>query len=185
MSPLQVVDFYARRALELAAEASQLETWRTDLQVVASMTEEEILQNCASCTNDFALRDASCGACFPHVTPGVADFACLLARHGKHGVLKEVAAEYAKLVDEYYGIRHAEIVTAIPLDEETEERVIDRLRENTGRDFVLDKQVDPNVIGGMVLRIGDTVYDRSIRARLSALRSAVLEDGERTGETGR
>jgi len=178
MSPLQVVDFYARRALELAAEASQLEAWRTDLHVVASMSEDEILQNCASCTHNFELSGASCGPCFPQVSAGVADFACLLARHGKHGVLKEVAAEYARLVDEYYGIRHAEIITAVPLDGTTERRVVGRLREMTGRDFVLDKKVDPDVIGGMVLRIGDTVYDRSVRAKLSSIRSAVLEDRE-------
>jgi len=184
MPPLQVVDFYARRALELAASASQLETWRADLRTVSLMTEGDILQNCASCTNNFELQSASCEACFPNVAPGVADFACLLARHGKHGVLKEVAAEYAKLVDEYYGIRHAEIVTAVPLDEETEQRVIARLREMTGRDFVLDKRVDADVVGGIVLRIGDTVYDRSVRAKISALRSAVLEDGEKPGDVG-
>jgi F-type H+-transporting ATPase subunit delta len=184
MSPLQVVDFYARRALELAASSSQLETWRADLRTVSLMTEEEVLQNCASCTNNFELQGAPCGPCFPQVAPGVADFACLLARHGKHGVLKEVAAEYAKLVDEYYGIRHAEIVTAVPLDEETEKRLIGRLREMTGRDFVLDKRVDPGVIGGVVLRIGDIVYDRSVRAKVLALRAAVLEDDERFGETG-
>jgi len=182
MSPLQVVVFYARRALELAAEASQLETWRTDLRTVSLMNEEDIVQNCASCTNNFQVQGASCGACFPQVTPGVADFACLLARHGRHGVLKEVAEEYAKLLDEHYGIRHAEIVTAVPLDEETEQRVIGRLREMTGHDFVLDKLVDPDVVGGVVLRIGDTVYDRSVRARISALRSAVLENGEKSGE---
>jgi len=181
MSPLQVVDFYARRALELAAAASQLETWRSDLRVVASMSEDAILRNCVSCTRNFELRSASCGSCFPQVTPEVADFACLLARHGKHGVLKDVAAEYARLVDEYYGIRHAEIVTAVPLDEPTEQRVLSRLRELTGRDFVLDKTVDPKVIGGMVLRIGDTVYDRSVRAKLSAIRQAVIED--RDGES--
>ena len=179
MSPLQVVDFYARRALELAAAASQLERWRTDLRTVSLMREEDIAQNCASCTRNFEVQDASCGACFPQVAAGVADFACLLARHGKHSVLKEVADEYSKLVDEYYGIRHAEVVTAVPLDGETEKRVIDRLRGMTGRDFVLDKQVDPAVVGGIVLRIGDTVYDRSVRAKISALRSAVLEDGER------
>jgi len=183
MSPLQVVEFYARRALELAASASQLETWRADLRTVALMTEEEVLQNCASCTNNFELRGASCGPCFPQIAPGVADFACLLARHGRHGVLKDVAAEYAKLVDEYYGIWHAEIVTAVPLDEETEQRLISRLREMTGRDFVLDKRVDPVVIGGVVLRIGDTVYDRSVRAKVLALRSAVLENDETFGET--
>ena len=185
MSPLQVVDFYAHRALELAAAASQLEAWRSDLRVVASMSEEEVLQNCMSCTHNFELRGASCGPCFPQVNPGVADFACLLARHGKHGVLKDVAVEYAKLVDEYYGIRHAEIVTAVPLDEPTEQRVVSRLRELTGRDFVLDKKVDPGVIGGMVLRIGDTVYDRSVRAKLSAIRQAVLEDRESGSEEAR
>jgi len=176
MSPLQVVGFYARRAFELAASTSEFERWRADLQTVSLMKEEDIVRNCATCTRNFELRDASCGACFPQVAAGVADFACLLARHGKHGVLKEVAAQYAKLVDEYYGIRHADVVTAVPLDRDTEKRVIGRLREMTGRDFVLDKQVDPGVVGGIILRIGDTVYDRSVREKISALRSAVLED---------
>jgi len=178
MTPLQVVEFYARRAFELAAKESMFETWRTDLQTLSLLTEEEILQGCLSCTNNFESREFSCGPWFPQVSPSVADFACLLARHGKHGVLGAVADAYSRLVDEYYGIRHAEVVTAVPMDPETERRVIDRLRDMTGRDFVLEKRIDPNVIGGLVLRIGDTVYDRSVRARLSTMRSAVLQGEE-------
>ena len=174
MSPSQTGEFYARRALELASESGQIEQWRIDLLKAAEMGEQEVFQGCVACTHNFGSPDAPCGPFFPQLSPAVADFVCLLARHGKHGFLGEVAVLYSHLLDEYYGIRHAEAITAVPIDTQTEQQLVERLKELTGRDFTLDKRVDPSVIGGLVLRVGDTVYDRSVRARLAALRDTVL-----------
>jgi F-type H+-transporting ATPase subunit delta len=164
--------------LELASESGQIEQWRVDLHKAAEMGQQQVFQGCVACTHNFDSPDARCGPCLPQLSPAVAGFVCLLARHGKHGLLKEVAGLYSHLLDEYYGIRHAEVTTAVPIDTRTEQQLVDRLKELTGRDFMLDKRVDPSVIGGLVLRVGDIVYDRSVRTRLAALRDTVLRNGD-------
>jgi F-type H+-transporting ATPase subunit delta len=109
------------------------------------------------------------------VLPEVADFACLLARNNKEAILSEIAAEYSRLLDEYYGVRQAEVTTAVPLDDDARRLIETRLREIAGSSFTLDERVDPTIVGGIIVRVGDRIIDRSVRARLQALRDSVLE----------
>ncbi len=183
MTSLGIAEFYARRAFELAADAMQLERWRRELDVLAERPEEDLLR----CCNSVGGRDQSAsgipaGECFADVLADVAGLVCLLVRHGRLSVLGDVAREYSRLLDKHYGLRHAEVVTAIPLDAETRRLIEDSLQQTTGAKYVLDARVDSTIIGGVVLKIGDTVIDRSVRARLQSLRDAVL-DGHDAGAT--
>jgi len=176
VTSLKSVEFYARRALESAARSNQFERWRDDLRTAASLPAGEVVQCCRWVGDDFVAERSALPEHVGNVLPEVADFVCLLARHGKEASLPDVAIEYARLLDEYYGIRHALVVSAIPLDDETLRHVATRLNELTGTEHVLDVRVDPSIIGGLVIRIGDRVIDRSVKARLSSLRQHVLQD---------
>jgi F-type H+-transporting ATPase subunit delta len=66
----------------------------------------------------------------------------------------------------------AEVRSAIPLDEATLNRLADRLAEKTGKPVSVRAVVDPSVIGGVVARVGDTIFDGSVRNRLQELREA-------------
>jgi F-type H+-transporting ATPase subunit delta len=79
------------------------------------------------------------------------------------------------LLDEYYGVRQAEVTTAVPLDDDARRLIETRLREIAGSSFTLDERVDPTIVGGIIVRVGDRIIDRSVRARLQALRDSVLE----------
>ena len=175
MTSLKSVEFYARRALELAAKSNQFEKWRDDLKAAASLPTGEVVQCCRWVGDDFVADGTAVPEHVGDVLPEVADFVCLLARHGKEASLPDVAIEYSRLLDQYYGIRHALVTSAIPLDEETLRHVARRLKELTGVEHVVDVRVDPSIIGGLVIRIGDRVIDRSIRARLVLLQQDVLE----------
>ena len=179
MSILRLTEFYARRAFELAASARHLEKWRSDLHALAAIPEDEIVRYCMSLEDGSS--DASeppAGEHYGNVLPEVIDFARVLARHDNLSVLGDVAREYSRLLDEHHGVRVAEIVTAIPLDAETRQLIEDCLQETTGAKYVLDARVDSAIIGGVVLKIGDRVIDRSVRARLQSLRDAVLDGHE-------
>ena len=175
MTSLKSVEFYARRALEQAVRTNQFERWRDDLKAASSLPAGEVIQCCRWVGDEFLAERSVVPEHVGDVLPEVADFVCLLARHGKEASLPDVAIEYSKLLDEYYGIRHALVVTAVPLDHDTMRHVARRLKEMTGIEHVLDVRVDPAIIGGLIIRVGDTVIDRSVRARLSLLRHEVLE----------
>jgi len=175
VTSLKSVEFYARRALESAAKSSQFEKWRDDLRIAASLPAGEVVQCCRWVGDDFVAERAAVPEHVGDVLPEVADFVCLLARHGKEASLPDVAIEYSKLLDHYYGIRHALVTSAIPLDDETLRHVARRLKELTGVEHVVDVRVDPSIIGGLVIRIGDRVIDRSVKAHLAQLQRDVLE----------
>ena len=70
------------------------------------------------------------------------------------------------------GIALAEVRTALPLDDGERAEISERLRELTGDKVEMHETVDPALIGGIAVRIGDQLYDASVRSRLERLRSA-------------
>lgn len=96
--------------------------------------------------------------------------------------LKEMLEEYMKLADEARGKLEVEAVTGAELTSEQEEMVKQQLSEITGKDVRLKARVDPDLVGGIVIKIGDKVYDRSAKKQLEVLEyklKSVHFDGDR------
>ena len=176
MSPLKAASLYARRALERAAKANQLERWREDLRVIAATPLRDVLSCCRWQDGDLMADEGAIATVMGGVLQDVADFACMLARNNKEAILPEIASEYSRLLDEYYGVRQAEVITAVPLDDEARRMIESRLREIAGSSFTLDEHVDPSIVGGIIVRVGDRIIDRSVRARLESLRELLRTD---------
>jgi F-type H+-transporting ATPase subunit delta len=79
--------------------------------------------------------------------------------------------EYGRLSDEDAGLMTAEVVAASPLDGRRKDRLRRALSERTGREVQLDIRVDPELIGGVIARVGGLVFDGSLRTQLSQLRA--------------
>jgi F-type H+-transporting ATPase subunit delta len=86
------------------------------------------------------------------------------------GRLEEVAAGYAKLLDESRGIVEVEVVSADELKPEQEKRLSAALETLTGQRVRLTKRQDSSLLGGVTVRIGDTLYDGSVLSRLQQVR---------------
>ena len=91
--------------------------------------------------------------------------------------MPQIAEEYGRLVDHHQGIEHAEVVTAVPIDQSTEESLREHLAKITKSKIVLTARVDPDIIGGFVARVGDKVIDGSVRSRLQSLRQRIIQTG--------
>jgi len=181
VSILRLTGFYARRALELAAAAGQFEQSLRDLNVLATVPQDDLILYCMSLEDGGSnTGEGPAVGHYDNVLPEVIDFVRLLARHGNLSMLGDIAVEYSRLLDEYSEVRFAEVVTAIPIDAETRRLIEKRLRDMTGVEFVLEARIDPAIVGGIVLKVGEKVIDRSVRARLQSLRDAVL-DGHEAG----
>ncbi|MCS6950249.1 MAG: ATP synthase F1 subunit delta [bacterium] len=98
----------------------------------------------------------------------------VMIRKRRENVLEEVFHEYGKLYDEHLGILRVQAISARPIDELQERALVRSLEQRTGKTVVLDKQVDPSLIGGIVVRIGDTVIDGSVHGQLQRLRHYLL-----------
>ncbi len=88
--------------------------------------------------------------------------------------LPAIAARLSEMADRKRGVLRAEVVTAMPLPEEYFERLESELRRMTGMSVALDRRLDPSLLGGVVVRVGDTVYDGSLVARLKQMKETVL-----------
>jgi F-type H+-transporting ATPase subunit delta len=85
-------------------------------------------------------------------------------------MLGEIAEEYQRLWNHHRGIEVAEVTTAVPLTEEDEEKLATHLGHIVGKKVEIRADVDPDVIGGFVARIGDRLVDGSIRSKLAMLK---------------
>lgn len=110
-----------------------------------------------------------------HTEAPVARLLVLLAERGRLELLPAIAEAYGERLLTYRKIVRAQVTTATPLSEERTNALRDSLSRVTGRDVQLDVAVDPTLIGGLVARIGSTVYDGSIRTQLQKVRRQLVE----------
>jgi len=102
----------------------------------------------------------------------------LLADRRRLLYLPDVLSAFEELSEAETGLVRAEVISAKPLDDAYYSRLQEKLQRATGRRIVLVKKQDPSLIGGVVTRIGDRVFDGSISNRLSELRETLLANGE-------
>ena len=100
-------------------------------------------------------------------------FCALLADKGRLDLLPAIAADFGVMLDEASGISRGVVTTAVELDEEYMDKIKSKLESQTGRKLVLEFVIEPSIIGGIVLRVGDSVYDASLRAQLDNLRESI------------
>jgi F-type H+-transporting ATPase subunit delta len=94
----------------------------------------------------------------------------LLLDNKRFGLLPGIAMQYGRLLEELNGIERATVTTATPLDEETKAKVLSKILEFSNKKIVLENVIDPELIGGFILRVGDKQYNASVAGRLQALK---------------
>lgn len=82
---------------------------------------------------------------------------------------------YNQLYEQHQGIVEAKIVTAVPLDADLEQKMVDRLEVATKKTIRVSKTVDPDIIGGVIIVVGDNIIDGSIRYKLEQMRKSLGE----------
>ena len=105
--------------------------------------------------------------------PITANFLGVLARNGRKGELRKVIRAFGRLAAEHRGEVTAEVVTARPLNDDQVAALKQQLRARAGREVTIDASVDPNILGGIVVRLGSQQIDASIRTKLNRLASAM------------
>ena len=107
--------------------------------------------------------------------PSVQVFADLLLRKRRIGITGAVAREFKAIVERAKGLERATVVSAVPLSKAEITRLHGELERVTGKKIVLETAVDPSVLGGAYVRIGDRVVDRSVKTLLEAIAHQLYE----------
>lgn len=100
----------------------------------------------------------------------------LLIDNKRLSILEEVAKKYTILYDSLKGIEIAKVTTAVPLTDELNKQVLNKVKEITGKDATIENNVNPDIIGGFILRIGDVQYDASVANKLQVLKRQFADE---------
>jgi F-type H+-transporting ATPase subunit delta len=109
------------------------------------------------------------------VSPPLAKLVLLLADRDRLGLLPELLDVYRERLMDYRQVVRAEVTTAVPLSQDRAAQLERRLSELTGRRVMMTAKVDQSLIGGIVTRIGSTVYDGSVATHLETMKQKLME----------
>jgi F-type H+-transporting ATPase subunit delta len=172
-----VAQVYARALFEVAKEHDRLDEIREELdQFVGALNEHRQMAvfffspYFSGEEKKAALRRTLEGA-----DPYFLNFLDALIERGRMPVIFRIRAEFEPLWDEERKLLPVQVTSAIALDEGTVQSIGDRISERTGRKVEVSSSVDPSLIGGLVLRVGNVILDASIRSRLNQLRRTVAQ----------
>lgn len=104
-------------------------------------------------------------------------FLLVLNDHNRLGILREAAVLLRELYERRAGRMHVQVTAATPLDDTQQERLQQELRAKFDREPLLSVRIDPDLLGGLMVRVDDWVYDGSVRARLERIRNQLIEKG--------
>ena len=104
------------------------------------------------------------------VEPVMLHFLELLLDKDRFTHLAGIHAEFARLEEQHRGVQRVRVVTALPLASDLEDKLTAKLAALTGKTIALDKKVDPSVIGGVCVTLGDRIIDGTLATGLSRLR---------------
>jgi F-type H+-transporting ATPase subunit delta len=162
---------YAQAAFDIARERDELDRWVEDIRAIVDLAAQPgVVEFLASSRVPFEVKERLLRSGLADVNPLALNLARLLVQKGRIALAGQVRDEYQRLLDEHRGMAQGVVLTAVPLSEEEERAVAQRLGELTGKEIVLERQVDPEILGGLVARVGDRLIDGSTRTRLLALR---------------
>lgn len=108
-------------------------------------------------------------------TPIVAKLMALLAERDRLILLPDLLASFRERMLDYQKIVRAEVVTAAPLPNDKMQAIQQKLQAVTGRTVTVDSKVDPSIIGGVVAKVGSTVYDASVTRQLEKMKQRLTE----------
>jgi F-type H+-transporting ATPase subunit delta len=139
--------------------------------------------------SDAISRDAKLGiidrVIAPKCTEFFANFLRVLVRHGRIGMLVLIQAVFQRLQEQSQGKRRVRVRTARPLSDASRGQILESLKSKLGFEPILQESVDATLLGGMVLQVGDTVFDSSLRSRLKQLQGRLVEKAFNEIQSGR
>ena len=154
----------------LAIERGSLDQWAADLGAInEALRSPELSAFLNHAKVPLARKVRTIEEVAPGVDQLVRNFLSLLVSRGIVDQFPGIGGEYNRLLDEHKGRELVEVVSAVPLEDGERDRVAGFLTELVHKEIVLESRVEPAVLGGLLIKVGDRLIDGSTRSRLSDL----------------
>jgi len=174
MSRYRIALRYDKSLLSLAIEQGALEEVRRDMEMLDNLCKENrdfrlMLQSpVVSHQKKLAILKAIFGKKAHKLTIGLFE---IISRRNREEILPDLAAVFREQYNEYKGIATASLVTTYPVEEEQRKEFKEYVKKTTqAKSVELKEEIDPGIIGGYVLKIGDRQIDNSLRTKLKELK---------------
>ena len=163
---------YAKAILDLANSKGVAEAVNNDMKSIATAieTNQELSTFIQNPTTTVEVKEGALLEVFANVNGVTKGLFRLLFENKRFEILDAIAVEYNKLFDENNGVQVAKVTTAIPMDAALEAKVLAKIATLSDKKITIENIVDPSIIGGFILRIGDNQYNASVAYRLQVLK---------------
>ncbi|MDD5528541.1 MAG: ATP synthase F1 subunit delta [bacterium] len=175
---------YAQAILQIAKEDNQIEEWQTCLikmsEALKDMDFTHILENPKL---HFDKKKEFIDSRLKDLIPKSLNLLYLLTTKDKLKLIPYITSEYGQLRNAYAGIETVTITTAIPFDDKEKKDLTLNLEKSTGYKIVSDFKVASDIIGGIIIKIGNKLVDGSTKNKLNLLKEALLKQQNLPGDS--
>lgn len=179
MANIRIAKRYARALIEIAEEMDKLNEITKDIQFIDSVIRDS--RELQLFLKSPIIREEKKKEILKEifsdsrVDPVTLKFILLLVEKNRENLLHDIVKTYQQLYNEKMGIVIAEIVTAVEITDSEKKKIEKKILELTGANKVNPiYKVDPSIIGGVIIKIRDTVYDGSIKHKIKLLREQLI-----------
>jgi len=168
---------YAVAAYNLAKEQKDLGRWSDMLSLMSGVAQDEAMQVFISDpkVQKSNLESVFLDICGKHLSESGQNLIKLLVEYGRLSLLPAISAAFEALKSKDEGVLQAEIVSAIALDENESKEIVQKLESRFEKKIEVTNRVDPDLLGGMKIVVGDTVIDTSVQSQLQNLAYTLSE----------
>jgi F-type H+-transporting ATPase subunit delta len=163
---------YAKAILDIAKENNSVDAVNTDMASIVNAIKEstELKDFLQSPIIKGEIKHSSLNEIFASAQKETKGLFQLLLANKRFELLNDVALQYNALYDELNGIEVAKVTTAVPMTSELEAKVLSKIASFSNKKITIQNIVDPTIIGGFILRMGDQQYNASVANSLQNLK---------------
>ncbi|MCX7805888.1 MAG: ATP synthase F1 subunit delta [Planctomycetota bacterium] len=178
-----VARVYVKALLETGFERGALKEFERDLSALAEVVSAvpELRRFLSSPTAGAAAKKEVCLAAAGAAREEIRNLALLLLEKGRFGLIREIASRFSAALREMEGRVEATVVSARELPEDARKRLAGAIERRFGWKVDLRTEVDPGVVGGIVVKAAGRIFDDSLRSRLETIRRLMMEARPRAG----
>lgn len=164
---------YARSLVDLAQEKNILDKVNADMELVQNTIAES--RDLELMLSSPVVKSDKKGEVLKSIFGGKVDdlsmsFIQLITKNGRERLLSGIASAVVAQYQELKGIVVAEITSAIKLTDDIKTKIVAKIKTELNKEIIVEEKVDPSIIGGLIVRVGDRQYDASIANKLNQLR---------------
>ena len=163
---------YAKAILDIAQTSGKAEAVNNDMKSIVTAVAEsaELKDFLSSPVIKMDVKKSAVSEVFLSVQAETNSLFHLLFENKRFEILESIATQYNRLYDESNGVEVAKVTTAFPITAELQTKVLAKIAEFSSKKITIENIVDPAIIGGFILRVGDQQYNASVASKLSELK---------------